>query len=104
MDAVKFIEERRRMNRHNAGQYAVLFGGMSAIELVKETEEWSITHPRKTRQSVFLEQYPLAKRNYDGALVICPQALYANFSCPYESSAGIECPTCKHNFWMEEVE
>lgn len=100
MDAVKFIEERRRMNRHNAGRYAVLFGGMDAAELVKETEEWSAAHPRKTRKSVFLEQYPEASC-VDNILVACPKVIDKNFSC---SNTCFNCAECRREFWMQEVE
>ena len=100
MDAVKFIEERRRMNRHNAGRYAVLFGGMDAAELVKETEEWSAAHPRKTRKSVFLEQYPEASC-VDNILVACPKVIDKNFFC---SNTCFNCAECRREFWMQEVE
>lgn len=108
MDAVKFIEERRRMNRHNAGRYAVLFGGMDAAELVKETEEWSAAHPRKTRQSVFLEHYPDAARDKDNLLKACPNCLDANVSCVIDKNATVKklkrCDACRREFWMQEVE
>ena len=53
MDAVKFIEERNRM----CGTMSEVWG-VDAAQIVKNTEEWSAAHPRKTRQSVFLEQWP----------------------------------------------
>lgn len=53
MDAVKFIEERNRM----CGTMSEMWG-VDAAQIVKNTEEWSAAHPRKTRQSVFLEQWP----------------------------------------------
>ena len=106
MDAVKFIEERRRMNRHNAGRYAVLFGGMDAAELVKETEEWSAAHPRKTRQDVFLKQWPEAYIHEDGYLDMCPLEVSAahrdaDGGCAMLASL---CPGCRREFWMKEVE
>lgn len=114
MDALEFINERDRMcatsencNACLANRKGCIFNypaNNTAKEQVKVLEEWAAVHPRKTRQSVFLEQYPLAKRNCDSVLVICPQALYANFSCPYEKSNDIECSTCKREFWFKEVE
>ena len=106
MDAVKFVEERRRMNRHNAGRYAVLFGGMDAAELVKETEEWSAAHPRKTRQDVFLKQWPEAYIHEDGYLDMCPLEVSAahrdaDGGCAMLASL---CPGCRREFWMKEVE
>lgn len=56
MDAVKFIEERNRM----CGNMSEVWG-VDAAQIVKNTEEWSAAHPRKTRQSVFLEQWPEAE-------------------------------------------
>lgn len=104
MDAVKFIEERRRMNRHNAGRYAVLFGGMDAAELVKETEEWSAAHPRKTRQSVFLEKYPNAVLDKDGVLRICPFLVGGDVPEKYRCICLTDCNACRREFWMQEVE
>ena len=105
MDAVKFIEERRRMNRHNAGRYAVIFGGMDAAELVKETEEWSAAHPRKTRQSVFLEQWPNCMIDNDGVVGICPRNVNNKCICNLERFYDCHgCPACRREFWMQEVE
>ena len=60
MDAVKFVEERRRMFAVTGKNPKHSLFNMStcAEDVVKEVEEWSAAHPRKTRQSVFLEQYP----------------------------------------------
>lgn len=103
MDAVKFIEERDRMFEVEGTAPVWCYGqSKSAEDIVQEVEEWSIAHPRKTRQSVFLEQYPNAKLFY-GALTICPQSIYASFSCPYVHSVDTDCATCKHNFWLKEV-
>lgn len=67
MDAVKFIEERNRM----CGTMSEVWG-VDAVQIVKNTEEWSAAHPRKTRQSVFLEQWPQASIGGDGVLQVCP--------------------------------
>lgn len=68
MDAVKFIKERDRMCRfyHHAGdcyqcpakdcECSALEGMVDDDNIVTIVEEWSAAHPRKTRQSVFLEQ------------------------------------------------
>lgn len=64
MDAVKFIEERNRM----CGTMSEVWG-VDAAQIVKNTEEWSAAHPRKTRQSVFLEQYPEARIGNHGVLL-----------------------------------
>lgn len=38
-------------------------------EAVAIMEQWAAEHPAKTRQSVFLEQYPEARLSEDGILV-----------------------------------
>lgn len=71
MDAVKFVREYLRMctkvdDCENCPVYKTDFCTVpakersqeSAEEIVALVEEWSAAHPRKTRQSVFLEQWP----------------------------------------------
>ena len=71
MDAVKFVEERRRMFAVSAGEYSLFDMNTRAEDVVKEVEEWSAAHPRKTRQSVFLEQYPEAQIDDNDVLSVC---------------------------------
>ena len=107
MDAVKFIEERRRMFAVTGenSKYSLFNMNTPAQDVVKEVEEWSAAHPRKTRQSVFLEQYPEAKV-IEGVLNICPKDLLKKFRngsiCynPYSNS----CASCRREFWTQEVE
>lgn len=73
MDAVKFIEERNRM----CGTMSEMWG-VDAAQIVKNTEEWSAAHPRKTRQSVFLEQYPQADIDNTELLILCPKRISAD--------------------------
>lgn len=78
MDAVRYLEETRRMcrffshvaclgcpaliNRQNCMFADVIVNyGTKTTDAVAIVEKWSIAHPRKTRQSVFLEQFPNAK-------------------------------------------
>lgn len=72
MDAVKFIEEHRKMYKVTGKHLPTLAEGIPAEDIVKEVEEWSAAHPRKTRQSVFLEQYPEALVLDGGTLSACP--------------------------------
>jgi hypothetical protein len=69
MDAVKFIEERNRMCKSfgdrctgcpasNGGCAVGQESTLDATDQVAMVEEWSAAHPRKTRQSVLLEQWP----------------------------------------------
>lgn len=68
-------------------------------------EDWSAAHPRKTRQSVFLEQYPCAKIDSQGVLYACPADVYGNNACPKnKEDAPIICYDCRREFWMQEVE
>lgn len=95
MDAVKFIEERNRM----CGTMSEVWG-VDAEQIVKNTEEWSATHPLKTRQDVFLEQWPKARIDTDGVLWACPINFVYNHPC----FSGFGCPDCRREFWMQEVE
>lgn len=101
MDAVKFIEERNRM----CGTMSEVWG-VDAAQIVKNTEEWSAAHPRKTRQDKFLEQYPEARVDKDGILAICPADItkilrdeYGGCKNPMEN-----CNKCRREFWGQEVE
>nr|DAG74401.1 MAG TPA: Sphingolipid Delta4-desaturase (DES) [Caudoviricetes sp.] len=69
--------------------------------IVGVVEAWSATHPHKTRQRAFLKQYPNAKC-VDGIVAICPKMIDASLSCP--GRADIDCPNCRREFWMQEVE
>lgn len=69
--------------------------------IVATVEQWSAEHPRKTRQSVFLEQYPNAKI-VEEALAICPYNLGLIDKCKSETLRL--CLDCRREFWMQEVE
>lgn len=101
MDAVKFIEERNRM----CGTMSEVWG-VDAAQIVKNTEEWSAAHPCKTRQSVFLEQYPEARMGDDGVLHVDPCSISASHRNASGSCATMkrECKDCRREFWMQEVE
>lgn len=109
MDAMKFIEERNRMcDSFEACGMCPAFG-FSCSELrkiqqnptiVSIVERWSKENPRKTRQRVFLEQYPEASC-VDNILMSCPKVIDKNFSC---SKTCFNCAECRREFWMQEVE
>lgn len=70
MDALEFIRERNRMCKSfgdgcmSCPFYKEGDNCMAILweeEMVPIVEKWSEEHPRKTRQSKFLEQYPNAK-------------------------------------------
>lgn len=104
MDAVRFLEERKRMFRN--GESVPDLGvniTYNSEKVVKFVEEWSTAHPCKTRQSVFLEQFPSARIDNNGVLDIKP--------CSIEKSlvdspccGGISCDKCFRDFWLQEVE
>lgn len=116
MDAVKFIEERNRMCRAFGkscdGCPAVYENGWGCDDdawdekLVDTVEKWFAAHPRKTRQSVFLEQYPEARIGSNDVLCICPTVISTAYRDAHGSCvrAGISCPDCRRAFWMQEVE
>lgn len=117
MDAVKFIEERNRMCESfgdrctgcpasNGGCAVGQESTLDATAQVALVEEWSAAHPRKTRQSVFLEQWPEARCSENGILTICPIELssayrYSDGRCVHPKK---QCADCRKEFWMQEVE
>lgn len=118
MDTVKFVKEYLRMctnvdDCENRPVYKTDFCTApvkertqeSAEEIVKLVEEWSAAHPRKTRQSVFLEQYPEAKIDENGSLAICPYYVSSEYRNKYGSCAmdGIRCADCRREFWTKGV-
>lgn len=107
MDAVKFVEERRRMFAvtGESSKYSLYNMNTRAEDVVKEVEEWAAAHPRKTRQSVFLEHYPEASLDEYGVLRFCP----SDISAAHRDSVGsgypeLRCTDCRRKFWMQEVE
>lgn len=106
MDAVKFIEEHRRMYKVTGKHLPTLAEGIPAEDVVKEVEEWSTAHPRKTRQSVFLEHYPEASISTHGVLLVCPCPISASHRNAGGGCATIDrrCDDCRKEYWMQEVE
>lgn len=113
MDAVKFIEERNRMCKSfgdrctgcpasNGGCAVGQESTLDATDQVAMVEEWSAAHPRKTRQSVLLEQWPNCMLDGDCVVGMCPRNVDKNYICDLNRSAG--CPDCRREFWMQEVE
>ena len=112
MDAVKFIEERKRLcGTHdickdcpangNPGCMFNLNGGADADEQVNFLEEWVAAHPRKTRQSEFLKLFPGADvGETDGCLTLDPCNVYKKMRKECE---GRKCSECRKAFWLAEV-
>ena len=106
MDAVKFLQERNRMYKSGAATPGIgLEDDYDPVIAVKVVEEWSAAHPRKTRQSVFLAQYPNARLDSQNTPYICPADAYGDAVCPTnKGNAYMLCWDCRREFWMQEVE
>lgn len=109
MDAVKFIEEAKRMCNANVSNCAECCKGRACPinlpganytpeERVKIVEGWSAAHPRKTRQSVFLEQWPDADKDKDGVCKICPKYVNRSVSCASDRAIFKRCEDCRREF------
>ena len=116
MDAVEFLVERRRMcDSHRYCKGCPLEDGKCVVSdvapdedykrIVAAVEQWSKEHPRKTRQSVFLEQYPNVMLNTNGIIDIPPCRMDTK-QHPFNSKdcCNKSCEDCNHEFWMKEVE
>lgn len=119
MDAVKFVKEYLRMctkvdECEDCPVYKTDFCTVpakersqeSAEEIVELVEEWSAAHPCKTRQSVFLEQYPESFVDESGVLMLCPRYISEELrnSDGMCKEPGKHCVDCSREFWMQEVE
>ncbi len=102
MDAVEFLKERNRMYESGAATPGIgLEDDYDPVIAVKVVEEWSSAHPRKTRQSVFLEQWPNVAVSEGGVIKIRPCNLDVNAK---KGCLGVHCDYCRREFWMQEVE
>lgn len=113
MEALEFLKEHKRMcNSYGHCKGCPLergfcnFGSNTPDEvcerIIAAVEHWSKGHPRKTRQSVFLEQWPNCMMDNYGVVGLCPRNVDKNYICDLNRSAG--CPDCRREFWMQEVE
>ena len=113
MNALEFLRERKRMCnlcKHCEGCPLERAGcglGTSASDeeyekIIAAVEQWSKEHPRKTRQSVFLEQWPNCMVDRDGTVGMCPRNVDKNYICDLNRYTG--CLDCRCEFWMQEVE
>lgn len=105
MDAIEFVKQLRRMEENAGRKYRIFVD--SPEDVVAEVEEWAKMNPVKTRQSVFLEQWPEARiGDDDGVLQIYPCLISASHRNARGNCAtmGRKCPDCRREFWMQEVE
>ena len=117
MDALEFLKERNRLCDSYRGCVGCPFGAAECVvrdmvsdenckRIVSAVEQWSKEHPRKTRQRVFLEQWPETEIDVDGVIQICPIPISAahrdsNGSCKHPEKW---CRDCRREFWMQDVE
>lgn len=119
MDAVKFIKERARMcdslfgcegcpaNSQENGLGECFVGIKSKYapeQQIEIVDKWSKEHPRKTRQSVFLEQWTEAEIDEYGCLRLCPELVSADYRNRHGDCLNRVCIDCRREFWMQEVE
>nr|DAT68279.1 MAG TPA: hypothetical protein [Caudoviricetes sp.] len=115
MDAVEYLESLYRMctksdtcdkcpiykatgcNCGMAYSNAKMLAGHVGI-----VEQWAKEHPARTRQSVFLEQYPKARRLDCGGLDICPREIEGG-GCDEYDERYLNCVDCKRKYWNQEV-
>lgn len=118
MNAVEFLKEERRMcESFEQGCLKCLLRDTRCRAIPGETDEgiekevaivekWSKEHPMKTRQSVFLEQYPETVLDEGGVVPICPLTLskaHRNSSGRCKNPKKL-CIDCRSEFWMQEVD
>nr|DAQ52726.1 MAG TPA: hypothetical protein [Caudoviricetes sp.] len=110
MDAIEFVKQLRRMDEKGVlkKRFIYLRAGRetdSPEDVVAEVEQWSAAHPRKTRQSVFLDQWPEARIDKAGILEIFPCAVSTTLRNKRECcTSDFSCVDCRREFWMQEVE
>lgn len=73
-------------------------------EAVEIAEKWAKEHPAKTRQSVFLEQYPETEIDKYGCLRLCPELVSADYRNRHGDCINRVCIDCRREFWLAEVE
>lgn len=105
MDAVEFLEQLKKRSKSNPDYYGeeLNIAHIEPISLVSQVEQWAAEHPVKTRQSVFLEQFPNAPiytNTHNVALDPCLIDTTLRGHCP----TGRGCDICRREFWSAEVE
>ena len=114
MDALEFIRERKRMCKFcgdecheypaNEKGYCIAFDEEEKAVLI--VEKWSAEHPYKTRQGIFLEQYPETELDGSGVMTLCPAMISKAYRGSYggRKNPDDNCNDCCHKFWVQEVE
>ena len=107
MDAVEFLDKVDRLSKRGYTEEKMRYTDYRAagdnVGAVKFVERWAVAHPAKTRQSVFLEQFPNAPiytNTHNVALDPCLVDTTLRGHCP----TGRGCDICRREFWLAEVE
>lgn len=114
MDAVKFLEEAKRIcsshehcNDCPFESYDCSFGAVENPQMeVEIVEKWASEHPVKTRQSEFLKMFPNAEIK-KGVVNIYPcsiDTVEVQGSGEYCQFINGGCDKCKEAYWLAEVE
>lgn len=116
MDALEFLKERKRMcksykgckgcplERGNCG-LGTSTSDEECERIITAVKQWTKEHPRKTRQDVFLEQYPETLCTENDVISICPATLYCSqrYNDGNCKNSRKGCVDCRREFWMQEV-
>lgn len=118
MDAVEFLKTKNRMCEtylrtkpskcdgcpfdEGAGAMCSSWCFKHMAEAVARAEQY----PVKTRQSVFLGQYPETALDKHGIIQICPAELFSAYrsdklGC---TNSHMMCYDCRRRFWTQEAE
>ena len=112
MDAVIYIRDMQRMCKSHIscngcelkpGNGKSCMEGMDPQKCIFVVEQWAAEHPAKTRQSVFLKQFPNAPiytNTHNVALDPCLIDTTLRGHCP----TGRGCDICRREFWLAEVD
>jgi hypothetical protein len=107
MDAVEFLDKVDRLSKRGSTEEKMRYNDYRTAgdntRAVKFVERWDAAHPSKTRQSVFLEQFPNAPiytNTHNVALDPCLVDTTLRGHCP----TGRGCDICRREFWLAEVE
>ena len=118
MDAVTFLQEEIRMcaNFQDCTECPLCDTAYCSVspkkrtqeeaeEIVRRVKDWSAANPRKTRQDVFLEQWPEAMIDKEDIPSVCPQYLDRNLKCERDgNSYKYGCGDCRRKFWRKGIE
>ena len=113
MDAIQFIKEKERMcktcgscllcpARLDDGCAVGLRSGVAPEQQINTVKEWTEQHPCKTRQSVFMEQWPDVYLDGNRVISVSPCTVskeYRDMDCDLR-----DCAECRKEFWLKEVE